>query len=429
MGHPSSIWRCGWRDFSLVRPIGCIGTNNFPFDRSAPRISHGESDRLRILGRHMGKNILIVGGGVAGLSLSIALARQGWQPRIVEANPEWGVYGVGIILQSNALRALDSLGLAERCLEAGFPYSTTRYCDHNGVLVRERTKPNLSNDRFAASTGMLRPVLHQILRDEALRLGVEVRLGVKVQSLVQEPDRVHVTLDDGTASCHDLVVGSDGLRSQIRNMVFPGHPEPLYMGQSCWRFTAARPQDITCAVMYRGAKTQAGLIPLNAQKMYLLLLVAEPGNPRMARSKLRELLAERLSGYGGLIQELAQDLPPSEAIVYSPLEPMLMPPPWHSGRVVLLGDAAHATTPHTAQGASMAFEDAVVLTESLVHVDGMQNALHSFTQRRYARCRMIIENSLQIGRWQLQAWDNRPDPNEDIVGLSTRTLELLREPI
>lgn len=77
----------------------------------------------------------------------------------------------------------------------------------------------------------------------------------------------------------------------------------------------------------------------------------------------------------------------------------------------------------------MAFEDAVVLTESLVHVDGMQNALHSFTQRRYARCRMIIENSLQIGRWQLQAWDNRPDPNEDIVGLSTRTLELLREPI
>lgn len=416
-------------DFSLVRRIACIGTNNFPSGRAAPRICHGVWGRLSILGRYMAKSILIVGGGVAGLSLSIALARQGWQPQIVEANPAWGVYGVGIILQSNALRALDSLGLAERCLDAGFPYSTTRYCDHNGVLVRERKKPNLSNDKFAASTGMLRPALHQILRDEALRLGVQVRLGVKVQSLDQEPDRVHVTLDDGTVSSHDLVVGADGLRSQIRKMVFPGHHEPRFMGQSCWRFTAPRPEDITCAVMYRGAQTQAGLIPLNADKMYLLLLVAEPGNPRMERSKLQELLAERLSGYGGLIRELAQALPPSESIVYSPLEPILMPPPWHSGRVVLVGDAAHATTPHTAQGASMAFEDAVVLTESLLGSEDMQEALQRFTQRRYERCRMIIENSLQIGRWQLQAWDNRPDPAEDIVGLSTRTLELLRAPI
>ena len=377
----------------------------------------------------MGQNILIVGGGIAGLSLSIALARRGWSPRIVEANPDWGVYGVGIILQSNALRAIDSLGLAERCIESGFPYSRTRYCDPNGVLVRERTKPNLSGDRFASSTGMLRPVLHDILRDEALALGVQVRLGVRVASLDQEPDRVHVRFDDGSSGDYDLLVGADGVRSQIRRLVFGPEHQPAFMGQSCWRFTAPRLEEVGCAVMFRGATTQAGLIPLNADTMYLLLLTAEPGNPWMDRASLRERLAERLVGYGGLIGELARSLPPSEAIVYSPLEPLLMPAPWHRGRVVLVGDAAHATTPHTAQGASMAFEDAVVLAELLDEAGPPEAALPAFTRRRHARCRMIVENSLQIGRWQLQAWQDRPAPDEDIVGLSNRTLELLREPI
>lgn len=377
----------------------------------------------------MAQNILIVGGGIAGLSLSIALARRGWAPLLIEANPNWGVYGVGIILQSNALRAIDSLGLAERCIQAGFPYSTTRYCDRNGGLVSERRKPNLSGERFASSTGMLRPVLHEILRDEALRLGVQVRLGVRVRSLVQEPDRVHVKFDDDTASSHDLVVGADGVRSQIRQLVFGDEHQPSFMGQSCWRFTAPRPEEISTAVMYKGANTQAGLIPLNAQTMYLLLLTAEPGNPRLERSQMQPLLAERLEGYGGLVGELARSLPPAEAIVYSPLEPLLMPAPWHRGRVVLMGDAVHATTPHTAQGASMAFEDAVVLAEQLDARGHLEDSLGAYTQRRHDRCRMIVENSLQIGIWQLQAWRNTPDPEEDIVGLSTRTLELLRAPI
>lgn len=376
----------------------------------------------------MAKNILIVGGGIAGLSLSIALARRGWSPEIVEANPAWGVYGVGIILQSNALRAMESLGLAERCLAAGFPYSTTRYCDRNGTLMHERKKPNLSGERFAASTGMLRPALHEILRDEALRLGVRVKVGVRVEKLDQD-GRVHVKLSDGTSSSHDLLVGADGVRSQIRRLVFGSEHQPAFMGQACWRFTAPRPEEVPCAVMVRGEGTQAGLIPLNQETMYLLLLTAEPGNPWFDKETLRDRLAARLDGYGGLVGELARNIPPSDAIVYSPLEPLLMPGPWHRGRVVLVGDAAHATTPHIAQGASMAFEDAVVLSELIDGPADLDSALPAFTQRRYERCRMIVENSLQIGRWQLQAWSGQPDPKEDIVGLSNRTLEALREPI
>jgi len=375
------------------------------------------------------KNILVVGGGIAGLSLSIALARQGRSTTIVERDPAWGVYGVGIILQSNALRALDTLGLAERCLEAGHPYSTTRYCDQNGVLRQERTKPNLSGERWASSTGILRPVLHQILREEVLRLGVSVRLGVTVSSIEQGEHQTRVDFSDGTSGSYDLVVAADGLRSQTRRMVFGEEHAPAFMGQSCWRFTAPRPAEVSCAMMFRGESSIAGLIPLNADKMYLLLLTAEPGNPRLEQGRMRDMLSQRLAGYGGLIGELAQAMPDSSSIVYSPLEPLLMPAPWHRGRVVLIGDAAHATTPHIAQGASMAFEDAVVLSELLCSGAGIESALQQFTQRRYARCRTIVENSLQIGKWQLMAWAHKPDPDEDVVGLSNQTLEMLREPI
>lgn len=376
----------------------------------------------------MDHKILVVGGGIAGLSLSIALARKGWAPQIVERDPAWGVYGVGIILQSNALRALDTLGLAERCLDVGHPYSTTRYCDRHGVVLQERTKPNLSGERWAASTGILRPALHQILRDEAQRLGVDVRLGVTVTAIEQDGAQAHVTFSDGRHASYALVVGADGVRSETRRMVFGNAHQPTFMGQACWRFTAPRPAEVPCAVMSRGEKSLAGLIPLNAKQMYLLLLTSEPGNPYVERAQMRQMLADRLAGYGGIVGDLARELPDAQSIVYSPLEPLLMPGPWHRQRVVLIGDAAHATTPHIAQGASMAFEDAVVLSELLCTAP-IDNALVQFTQRRFERCRMIVGNSLQIGRWQLAAWSGTPEPGEDIVGLSNQTLELLRAPI
>jgi 2-polyprenyl-6-methoxyphenol hydroxylase-like FAD-dependent oxidoreductase len=375
------------------------------------------------------KKILIVGGGIAGLTLAISLTRRGIACEMIESNPQWGVYGVGIILQSNALRALETLGLAQRCLSAGFPYSTTRYYDAKGQFVRERTKPNLSGDRFASSTGVLRPVLHDILRTEALALNVPVRLGLTVSRLEQAGARVDVTFSDASVGSYDLVVGADGVRSEMRRTVFGAEYQPTFMGQACWRFTAERPAEVPCAVMYTGTQTQAGLIPLTQDKMYLLLLTAEPGNPRLERDSLRGMLAERLGEYGGLIGELARSLPDSSDIVYSPLEPLLMPAPWHRGRVVLVGDAAHATTPHIAQGASMAFEDAVVLSELLGEAPSIDQALQAYTARRWERCRLIVHNSLQIGRWQLQAWEGKPDPQADIVTLSNQTLEALRAPI
>jgi 2-polyprenyl-6-methoxyphenol hydroxylase-like FAD-dependent oxidoreductase len=369
--------------------------------------------------------ILIVGGGMAGLTLSIALARKGIVADLVEVKPSWSVYGVGIIVQSNGIRALDRLGLADRCVASGFPYSVSRQCDANGVPFQDRPKPNVSGDRFPSSCGMMRRTLHEILCDEARTLGVTPRLATTVSSLTETSHGVSVSFSDGTQAVYDLVVGADGAYSKIRALVFGEQHRPQYTGQSCWRVALPRPPEVEGAHMYHGTRKWAGLIPVDREQMYLLLLTEEPGNPWMPAESLHVLLRDRLAGFGGRVGAAREMLASPKAVVYSPLEPILMPPPWSKGRVVLIGDAAHAPTPHLAQGASMAFEDAVVLTELLCERDGsIPHTLERFTERRHARCRLIVESSVAIGEIQM-----RPKPGDDLIALSFRVLEELRAPI
>jgi len=372
-----------------------------------------------------GSRVLIVGGGIAGLTLSIALARRGVTAQIVEIKPEWSVYGVGIILQSNGIRALDSLGLAERFVAAGFPYSVSRQFDMQGVPFRDRPKPNVSGERFPSSCGVLRRTLLELLLGEVRQLGIDARLGRSVQSLAQIGQRVAVVFTDGTTGEFDLVVGADGVNSSLRRMLFGDAQRPQYTGQSCWRFTAPRHESVEGAHLYHGTSGRvAGLVPVNREKMYLLMLSEEPGNPRMPQGELHHLLRDRLEGFGGVVGAVRETIDDPSEVVYSPLEPIMMPPPWSMGNVVLIGDAVHAPTPHLAQGASMAFEDAVVLTEELQRNDTVDAALGCFVARRHPRCREIVEASVRVGVGQMK----RESPDE-LISHTARALEALRAPI
>lgn len=374
--------------------------------------------------------VLIVGAGIAGLSMAIALGRRGIRTQLVERSASWGVYGVGIILQSNAIRALDALGLADECIESGFSYSVSTHCDAQGVMFRDRPKPNVGNTRFPSSCGIQRRALHDILCHRALELGAQVELGVSVLGMAQTEGHVDVLLSNGRSQRHSLVIGADGAGSMVRRSLFGDPPSQRFTGQGCWRFTMKRATEVDRAIFYHGARSLAGLIPVSQQEMYLLLLTSEPGNPHFAPEQLQPCLRSRLDEYGGVVGALRAQLPGPEDIVYRPFEPLLMPAPWASGRVVLIGDAAHTTTPHLAQGASMAFEDAVVLDLLLAESAGdFQSALARFTPRRLARCRRIVEASVQIGRWQLERWAGAPSAEADPIALSADVLEELRAPI
>jgi 2-polyprenyl-6-methoxyphenol hydroxylase-like FAD-dependent oxidoreductase len=160
--------------------------------------------------------------------------------------------------------------------------------------------------------------------------------------------------------------------------------------------------------------------------MYVLLIEKPPeGAPvRPAQETLAETMRERLASFGGIIAEQRELITESHKVVYRPVETVLVPPPWYRGRVVLIGDAAHATSPHVGQGGAMAMEDALVLAEEITGNDLVAPALERFMERRYERVKTIVDISLQIGRWEM---DQQHDA--DFVGLTIKSVMTTAAPI
>jgi 2-polyprenyl-6-methoxyphenol hydroxylase-like FAD-dependent oxidoreductase len=167
-----------------------------------------------------------------------------------------------------------------------------------------------------------------------------------------------------------------------------------------WRYNLPRPADLDAMHVYNGP-TGAGLVPISRETMYLYATTPEPGNPRHPLDGLAALMRERLSGCAPAIRELAERITDDDGVVYRPLETLLVEGPWHKGRVVLLGDAVHATTPHLGQGGGLAIEDGLVLAEELGRHDAIERALSAYRERRFERCASIVRSSLAICRGQL----------------------------
>jgi 2-polyprenyl-6-methoxyphenol hydroxylase-like FAD-dependent oxidoreductase len=343
--------------------------------------------------------VLIVGGGIGGLSTAIGLGQVGVDAEVVEIKKEWAIYGVGIIQPGNAIRAYKALGVAGLCLERGFVYKRQRHYDADGNMIGERTMPPIDGLDIVGHCGIPRPVLHDILVSRARANGAGIRTGITVEALQDSQDRVDVTFTDGSTGRYDLVIGADGTYSKIRQMVFGDIYRPRFSGQGCWRFTTEKSPEMDWSCAFHGPN-KAGLIPLTQDSMYMFLTTSEPGNPWMPDDRLHDLMRARLHGHGGLACEIRDRIQSPEDVVYKPMETILVPRPWYRGRVLLIGDAAHTTTPHHAQGAAMAVEDAVVLSE-LLRADGeLDDLLEQFMERRWPRCKLVVEASVQVGEWE-----------------------------
>ena len=160
------------------------------------------------------KNVLIVGGGIGGLSAGIALRRAGAHVDLAELNPAYNVYGVGIIQTSNALRALDSLGLADACMERGSPYGKVKMCSASGHMFTEIGTPPMG--RLPVHNGISRRILHDVLHECAQAHGVAFRMGLTVSAIENTDEDVSVTFSDGSTGRYDLLVGADGAKSLPR---------------------------------------------------------------------------------------------------------------------------------------------------------------------------------------------------------------------
>jgi 2-polyprenyl-6-methoxyphenol hydroxylase-like FAD-dependent oxidoreductase len=371
----------------------------FLTSRMSPEITgFGESAGVCSLSKE--RKILIVGGGIGGLALAIGLGRVGIRADLVELKPVWTTAGVGIIQPGNAIRAYEALGVAEQCQERGFVYKRQRYFHADGKFMGERVMPPVEGLDLVGHCGIPRPILQDILVSEAKRNGANIRLGVTLESLRDHGKGVDVAFTDGTNGSYDLVVGADGTYSTIRTMVFGDVYKPRFSGQGCWRFTTDKPPDMDFSATFYGPN-KVGFIPLTQTSMYMFITTSEPGNPWMPDDRLHELMRERLHGHTGFVAQIRDRIQDPADVVYKPLETILLPPPWHRGRVLLIGDAAHSTTPHHAQGAAMAVEDAVVLSELLAEDGDIEALLDRFMERRWTRCKLVVEASVQVGDWEL----------------------------
>jgi 2-polyprenyl-6-methoxyphenol hydroxylase-like FAD-dependent oxidoreductase len=344
-------------------------------------------------------NILIVGGGIGGLTAAIALGRDGHRLTIVEKDPDWAVYGVGILQQGNVIRAVKQLGIIDDYIAAGFGFEFVEVFLPTGERAARIPSPKLV-EGYPANVGIGRPALHRVLGNRAKAAGAEVRLGLTVEALDDDGRQVTARFSDGTSAAFDLVIGADGLYSRTREQMFPDCPKPEFTGQAVWRYNFAKPADLDCLRAYEGP-TGFGLAPLSDSLMYLFVTTPEPGNPWYPQAGLAAAMRGKLSAAPPAIATLAAQITDDAGVVYKPLEALFVDGPWHSGRTVLIGDAFHATTPHLGQGAGMAIEDSLVLAEEIARAETSEQAFAAFRARRFDRCKYIVESSLALCKSQL----------------------------
>lgn len=348
-----------------------------------------------------GGHAVVAGAGIGGLTAAVALQRQGWDVTLFERAVALEPVGAGLGLGPNALHALDAIGLGDevRGFSAIEGDGGIRRPDGRWLV---RTELSAITERFGDPQLMtLRADLVRLLAgrlpDGTLRTGVtvtSVRAG--------DPDqRARVTTSAGDVDA-DLVVAADGIRSPIRAALFPGHPGPRYSGCTTWRFVAPRPDRSPSPAETWGRGTLFGTFPLADGRVYCYAAAFEPAGTRYDDDAAE--LKRRFGGWYDPIPGLIGSVSPEQVLhddVYWMADPL---PAYHHGRVAILGDAAHAMTPHLGQGACQAIEDAIVLAS--VAVPGTTPDLAAYTAARLPRTQKVVRDSYRAMR--LSGLTSRP---------------------
>jgi 2-polyprenyl-6-methoxyphenol hydroxylase-like FAD-dependent oxidoreductase len=341
----------------------------------------------------MTRRILIVGGGIGGLALAAALRRVTILADVVERAPAWAPIGAGIVLSANAMRALRAAGLADAVAERGEPIARAAISDARGRTLSEVDFGEITR-RYGGGCALHRADLHEALLSGCNK--ASLRLGVVPVALDAREREVRVRFSDGIEQAYDLVVGADGIRSSVRELVF-GPVAPRYSGYTCWRMVVRKPAGLDRQLEMWGRGRRFGLVPLTRGRAYCFSTANAPaGAPDPLDGRIERFRA-RFADFGGCVPEVLASLERSDELIHNDLEEVVHQP-WFRGRVVLVGDAAHASTPNMGQGAAMALEDAAVLAELVGKGGPPEEILPAWQARRRPRALFVQTQSRRIGR-------------------------------
>ncbi len=359
--------------------------------------------------------ILIVGGGIAGLTLATALYQRGFKAELVEQSTAWDATGGGIMVHANGMRMLRAIGIGAAVEQAGACVRRWTFCDEQGEALFESDLHALWGD-VGPCIGVERTKLQQALVGGAA--GAPCRLGTSVLSLIEDDCGVAIGFSDGSVDTYDLVIGADGISSTTRALALSTSP-PTYTGHMAWRSVApVQPHGLNGLQFHLGDGCFFGLCPLGNGRTYGFGNVAEPRFYDAVEGRL-ERLRNRFATFGRPVLDYLDALERDEQVHCAPIEWVELDA-WRTGRVVLIGDAAHASSPMMGQGGCMAMEDACVLAETLCAEPTIESALTSYVSRRRPRINWVQQESSAV------AESLRLPPGIRNTGLRQRGDEMFR---
>lgn len=337
------------------------------------------------------EHVLIVGGGIGGLTLAAALNQRGVAVEVVERADHWVALGAGLSVQPNGMRILRHLRLDTAVIDHGSVVRHWIFADHEGGILCD-----IDLDRvwcgIGPFVGIARAGLQNVLVGGVS--GVPCRLGTTITSIADDGQRVRVEFTDGSAGTYDLVVGADGIRSVVRDLAF-GNVVPTFAGQIAWRsispITLPGPSSVQ---FWLGEGCFFGLCSIADGHTYGFGYVAQARRRDPVAGRLGRL-REHFAHFGTTVRDYLGHLDSDEQIHCSTIE-WVAQERWHTGRVVLLGDAAHASSPMMGQGGNLAMEDAWVLAEVLHTNSSLDGALASYIDRRGPRVKWVQQQSQAV---------------------------------
>ncbi|MFI5642542.1 FAD-dependent monooxygenase [Streptomyces goshikiensis] len=344
------------------------------------------------------RHAVIAGAGIGGLTAALALHRRGWRVTVCERAPGPPALGAGIVLAPNALRAFDAIGF-DVTRAAGHAVPAAMGVRRTGgdwlnradtaAMAARYGRPPLAVHRTA-----LAAALTAALPDGTIRYGVAVTAVERVDRREGDGPVVRTPAGDLTA---DVAIAADGIHSPLRSRHFPRHPGLRHSGETAWRTVLScegLPRPVAAETWGRGERF--GVVPLADGRVYVYATARAPQG--YAPADLRAELRRRYGAWHDPIPALLDRIDPA-AVLRHDLYDLAVPlPRHHSGRLVWVGDAAHAMTPNLGQGGCQAIEDGVVLARLLDADDDVPAALAAYTRARYARTDAIRIRSRRAGR-------------------------------
>jgi len=342
----------------------------------------------------------IIGAGIGGLTAAIALQQAGIEFEIYEAAPELKPVGAGIVMASNAMQVFQRMGIEKKMMEAGLEIIGAYCIDQNykvisGLAIKEKVTSRFGIGSYAFHRGRLQQALLSEIP------GNKIYLDKRLSSISQQSQKVELKFEDGSTAEADFVIGADGIKSAVRKNIF-GDVLLRYSGQTCWRgmakFTLPTEKQFNSYEMWGKQKgLRFGLVPTSENEVYYFTTYYTDRNGKDEPGQVKNKILKLYSVFGELPVQLIEATP-EENIIRSDIYDFVPIKQWWKGRVALLGDAAHATTPNLGQGGCQAVEDGYIIGKCLKENSNPEKAFEQYQNIRYKKAVHVVNTSWNFGR-------------------------------